>query len=265
MIEKLQKLSQILQYKLIVDYDVSKISVNGVSVWLGYIYMLSRGMSWYNSLGFLDEDFNSTHEKTLQYIQSNTTKFNISPITQPEFDFIHDDIEFIKNKHTLTEIFTRVFSTITKLSNTPMVGAADKKKTELITQFSKSVETNLKKMQNANIFLFHKKFSDLVYVPPPAGSMNTMPHIAATEPPPVFVTEHATNAAPESSAKTINSQPIKRQRTNNNGIKTRARQTRNNGIIKSARQTRNNGIKTRARQTRNNGIKTRTRRVKHAW
>jgi hypothetical protein len=55
-------------YALIVEYDVSKITIHGFEFRLGGLKLLTTGKTWYNSLGFYENEYKRNTDLVDEYI-----------------------------------------------------------------------------------------------------------------------------------------------------------------------------------------------------
>jgi hypothetical protein len=173
-VQSLVELSTQMGYQLVIEYDVSRISIDkGVSISLSGLYLLSKGQSWYNSMGFQEPNFERIFECCSHYISTTQTKILIKdknyysqyPIFQP----IIEDIVFLGRSNTIRNIYERVMKvvyylgSITKEENEEEV---IKLRNKLITHLSNSVKTAESKMSKVCNYHFGEKYSNLVYHPP---------------------------------------------------------------------------------------------------
>ena len=56
-IQRIIQVSKTLHYALKIEYDVSTFSVHGMSIWLRSLKLLTTGQTWYNALGFYEDDY----------------------------------------------------------------------------------------------------------------------------------------------------------------------------------------------------------------
>lgn len=169
--DNINRLKQFADYtatKLIIDADVSKKygffyggrHIEGVS--LGGLLLLSTGQTWYNSHGFLDEDYYKDYEAIQDYISRSETNFRlknkeeIKNILPPE---LAEKIDIISQTNSLRNIFTAVHRILDFLARAP----ASDYKAYLVYTFAEKVKGEVKKMEKAGLFIFRKKFLYLVY------------------------------------------------------------------------------------------------------
>jgi hypothetical protein len=115
LLKKLIDLSEKYQKKLIIDVDISQISFNfgekdfkeqgTVKLYFNYglvdLYLQCYGMTWYNSLGFVDENFDSNHaffvKKYGKYFEENKKdQRDIRRILNKGKDMTYEEYEILK-------------------------------------------------------------------------------------------------------------------------------------------------------------------------
>lgn len=119
--------------RLVVEFDVSKISVHGTSFPLGGLKLLARGETWYNSLGFYEEKY-----------AENTAA--IEALMKPA------------ERATFAEIERRLM----ELAGKPAaeLSAEDK---DYIRKMDTKVKNKLRTVDNALHLTANDKFSNLIY------------------------------------------------------------------------------------------------------
>lgn len=77
-VERIVKFSKEIGYSTRIEYDVSKISVHGVEFSLRKIKILSAGKTWYQSLGFYEDNYVSNRECILNFIEKYSSKLKMT-------------------------------------------------------------------------------------------------------------------------------------------------------------------------------------------
>jgi len=94
--------------ELIIDVDTSKIYFDGFdekkssstefSFPLSILYLLTQGETWYNSLGFYENNYEENYRKALEYINLSIPPMKKNETIQSHFIDIFDRIKHLTNK-----------------------------------------------------------------------------------------------------------------------------------------------------------------------
>jgi len=152
-VERLVALSKSKQYALIVEYDVSRIVVPpevmpNTTVPLRMLFVLSKGKSWYNSLGFYEKDYEENSRVIQQYLN---TVINVR-IDQNILKKV-TELQLPTGKDTIANHFTIIFSNINQIL---------KKWGVLVLQGQQNaIIPEEKTLMNYYIKLIHRKFDEM--------------------------------------------------------------------------------------------------------
>lgn len=134
---QLRKYQGFEQTELIVKIDTSRLFIHEKVLYLSVLYILTKGKSWYNSLGFYEENYKENYKKALKYI--------LQPIKG-------------KKNETIQSYYTYIFTRIKKLSEIIFLNDEQTKElnkyAELLDNQSKSIKY---------LFKESDKFTDLKY------------------------------------------------------------------------------------------------------
>lgn len=106
---ELRKIKGFEHTELIVKIDASRLYIHGNAFPLNVLYVLTKGMSWYNSLGFYENNYETNYENSLTYI--NQSMSGIRPKKE-----IQKNIQCGKTD-TIQKCFLSIFDRIKLLSN----------------------------------------------------------------------------------------------------------------------------------------------------
>jgi hypothetical protein len=184
-------------YDLVIETDVSRILVpsdilpkNANAISLRYLYLLSTGHSWYNSMGFYEAKYREHKACTDRYIQSTPIKIVIRPDIRARVLAHRADLNLsLLTQGTVQEVFTAMSADITKILRkweTILRAGGDvdqailPEERKLVAIYRDRIVDHGKRLMEACGLLSSTKFSDLVYrTTPPTG--DTDPE--STEPP----------------------------------------------------------------------------------
>ena len=152
-VERLVALSKSKQYALIVEYDVSRIVVPpevmpNTVVPLRFLFVLSKGKSWYNSLGFYEKDYEENSRVIQQYLNS---EINVR-IDQNIIKKV-TGLKLPTGKDTIANHFTNIFSNINQILKKWGVLVLQGQQNEIIPEE--------KILMNYYIKLIHRKFDEM--------------------------------------------------------------------------------------------------------
>ena len=144
-IDRIIKFSKVVGYNTRIEYDVSKISVHGVAFSLRELKLLSSGKTWYQSLGFYENNYVKNKACINNYIDNN---------------FIKD--EKTKVKKTLREYYSKIMSDIQSYSKQETL---DNETMTMLKKIPASMHRRFKIMENKdNCPGTYENFHDLIYM-----------------------------------------------------------------------------------------------------
>lgn len=152
-VEKLVELSKSKQYALIVEYDVSRIVVPpevmpNTTVPLRMLFVLFKGKSWYNSLGFYEKDYEENSRVIQEFLN---TVINVR-IDQNILKKV-TGLKLPTGKDTIANHFTIIFSNINQILKKWGVLVLQGQQNEIIPEE--------KTLMNYYIKLIHRKFDEM--------------------------------------------------------------------------------------------------------
>jgi len=175
LVNTLAHLAQEMGYELVIETDVSRIVLPSEilpksAISLRYLYLLSTGHSWYNSMGFYEAKYLEHKACADRYIQTTPIKIVIRPDIRARVLAHRADLNLsILTQGTVQEVFTAMSADITKIL----------RKWETILRAGGDVDHGKRLMESCGL-LSSTKFSDLVYrTTPPTGETD----LASPEPP----------------------------------------------------------------------------------
>ena len=132
-------------YKLIVEYDVSRITIHGSTFPLGGIKLLTTGQTWYNSLGFYEKGYEENTQNVKQYTEEYQDK---------------------RKKITVKQFFTEIWSKIMDLSKKKDL---TEEEMDYIKKMNTKIKNKVKSMDNELHLHAKDKYSNLVFRGAPRG------------------------------------------------------------------------------------------------
>lgn len=141
-VERIVAFSKNIEYIPIIEYDVSIISVHDVEIPLRKLKLLSSGKTWYNSLGFYEDEYDINQQCIEKFIKKIISK-------KPR------DAE----GNTISEIFTDIMR---KMNNMARKESLTKEEYANLNTWKSAINRKFRDMENACTKLFHN-FSDLKY------------------------------------------------------------------------------------------------------
>jgi len=151
-------------FSLVIEVDVSKITIGGIDFSLTGLYMLTTGHSWYNSMGFYEENYEENKRKTDEFIKeytwTNTADFKkyiyepmIAKSSLKSSSKSKDKIKF-----TIQQVFKYIMD---QLKNT--ISPPDHNELEFYSKFLKIYQTKLFNHPDPEKRVSYKKTYMLTY------------------------------------------------------------------------------------------------------
>ena len=141
--------------KLVVKIDASSIYIHKMKFPLDVLFILTRGESWYNSLGFQEEEYTLNFGKANEYIDSIMEPFT-KKIENTSCNFKKQNIA--DPKKTNKECFKSIFTRLKELSNVEALSPEE-------TKELKYYHTIIKKQEKLLTTLFNNtKALNLYYI-----------------------------------------------------------------------------------------------------
>ena len=143
---ELRKIEGCENTKLVVKIDASKLYIHNTGFPLNTLFILTRGESWYNSLGFREEKYDDNLTKANQYLNSPMEKL------AKKFNKIKD----ITCNGTVKDCFVSIFTRIKLLSKKQTLDPAEttelKYYKELLTTEGKKLGTLFENTKWVNLY-----------------------------------------------------------------------------------------------------------------
>jgi hypothetical protein len=185
LVNTLAHLAQEMGYDLVIETDVSRIVLPSEilpksAISLRYLYMLSTGHSWYNSMGFYEAKYLEHKVCADRYIQTTPIKIVIRPDIRARVLAHRADLNLsLLTQGTVQEVFTAMSADITKILRqweTILRAGGDvdqailPEERKLVALYRDRIVDHGKRLMEACGMLSSTKFSDLVYrTSPPTG------------------------------------------------------------------------------------------------
>lgn len=99
-IDKIIAFSKDIGYKAIIEYDVSKFSVHGVEFSLRKLKLLSTGKTWYQSLGFYEENYSNNKACIDKYITEKKVRSGKS--VKVYYSEIMNELSTLSKRHEIS-------------------------------------------------------------------------------------------------------------------------------------------------------------------
>ena len=147
-------------FSLVIEVDVSKITIKGIDFSLTGLYMLTTGHSWYNSMGFYEENYEENKRKTDEFIKEYTwtntadfKKYIYEPMIAKSSLKSKDKIKF-----TIQQVFKYIMD---QLKNT--ISPPGHNEVEFYSKFLKIYQTKLFNHSDPEKRVSYKKTYMLTY------------------------------------------------------------------------------------------------------
>ena len=131
--------------KLVVKIDASRLYIHKMKFQLDTLFILTRGESWYNSLGFREEEYTLNFDKANEYIDSIMEPFT-KKIENVSCNFKKQNSS--DPKKTNKECFKSIFTRLKELSNVETLSPEETKELKQYNTIIKKQEKVLNALFN---------------------------------------------------------------------------------------------------------------------
>jgi flagellar biosynthesis regulator FlaF len=166
-----------LRYALIVEDDVSKVTIHGVVFELRYVKLLTTGQTWYNALGFYEDDYvrnTACIQQFLNLPQRGPWRMEDIQTRRPSRMMTRSQTKLkaslrrsrrsVRESNTVQEFFTKVWTVLVDLSKKP-ADALTPRERQYIAMMANRIRNKGIQMTQFCDNLYLSKFSALRYFP----------------------------------------------------------------------------------------------------
>lgn len=155
-VDRIIQFSKSFGYSTKIEYDVSKISVHGIEFSLRKLKLLATGQTWYQSLGFYEEEYEENHRCIQEYIHKKPV--NMKTILGKKMD-------------TIKEHYSEIMKEIQAYSKKDLLTNEEISKLKSVSlNINNKFRDMEKKCPNT-----YKNFSDLYYKSKSSNSSDSTP------------------------------------------------------------------------------------------